>query len=678
MMREDKELYEFESFVLDVGEHTLTRTDGSKNSSLPEKAFQTLVTLVRNRGRLLTKQELIDQIWPDSFVEENNLDKCVHAIRHVLGEKPGEDKFVETVRKHGYRFVAHVTRLETQHQGAASLLDSEFLDERKVPKGSSQPVISTATTNSGAFVVSAKWSRELDENKVRQNENHAVDTVVADPLPILKTNRRILWLSVAVILLLAGSAAIVYFLIYRSTDNTPAGSSKSIAVLPLKSVNTANRDELYEIGIADSLIHRLSSIKGFIVRPLSAMRKYADIEKDPLEAGHEQRVDYVLASNYQLAGGKIKITSQLLNVANGQVEETYKSEKDADNIFAMQDLIANEVANVLLVRFAITSGGATVKRGTKNEEAYKLYLQGMYLYGKRTQQASVKAVELLEEAVRLDPTYALAWAGKAHAHRYRANLGRDTDPHAEYQSSIKAINEAIFLDKDLSEAYSALCENKYYYEFDFTGAETQCLRAISLDPNSSLAHEIYGRFLYHRGRFDEGISEMKTAVALEPTSLFNQRNLGIAFYYSRRYEEAVAQFKRVIEMDETFISAYMWLRNALEMQGNYSEAFDWLMKAQRVSGADEETIRLYDAAYQTSGYQGVLQEHAKFHANYNQLYIGAILNAQIGDKDKAFEFLERSYQRREWGMNSLLIEPHFDSLRDDPRFEQLIQRVGLR
>ena len=165
MSQENKELYEFGPFRLDVGEHSLKRSDGSKNGQLPEKAFQALVILVRNSGRLLTKQELIDQVWPDSFVEENNLDKCVHAIRHVLGEKPGEQKFIETVRKHGYRFVATVNTLETPREGPASLLDSEFLTERTAFKAHSRPTISTATTESGAFVVSAKWNFE-DDGKI--------------------------------------------------------------------------------------------------------------------------------------------------------------------------------------------------------------------------------------------------------------------------------------------------------------------------------------------------------------------------------------------------------------------------------------------------------------------------------------------------------------------------------
>ena len=167
---------------------------------------------------------------------------------------------------------------------------------------------------------------------------------------------------------------------------------KSIAVLPAKAINSANRDEIYEIGIADSLILKLSLMKGFVVRPLSVMRKYADVGQEPLAAGREQKADYVLASNYQLEGGKIRITAQLLNVNSGQIEETYKSEKDAADVFAMQDAIASEVGNVLSARFGTTPSGRTAERGTANEEAYRLYLQGMHILGKRTPADAKKAV----------------------------------------------------------------------------------------------------------------------------------------------------------------------------------------------------------------------------------------------------------------------------------------------
>ncbi len=481
----------------------------------------------------------------------------------------------------------------------------------------------------------------------------------------------------ALVALLIGAIALGYY--FFSTGKTAVGAKKTIAVLPSKPINMMNRDEIYEVGIADSLIHQLSSMKGFIVRPLSATRQYADIAQDPIAAGREQQVDYVLASNYQLAGGKIKVTSQLFNVANGQIEETYKSEKDAGDVFAMQDAIAGEVGNILLARFAITSTSPTAVRGTTNEEAYRLYLQGMYLYDKRTPEDSQKAVEFFEQAVKLDPNYARAWAGKAHAHRSIANLGRSVNTHEEYQKSIEAINKALALDANLSEAYSALCENKMYYEYDFAGAESACQRAVELDPNSPLAHEIYSRYLNSRGRFDNAIAEVKTAIDIEPSSLFSQQSLGLAFYNARRYTEAVVQFKRVIAMDDNFGLTYKWLSNTLGMQGKDSEAFEWWMKSPALQKADEETVRAYQTAFQTSGWQGVLRERANRFEKGNEAYsAGAGFNAQIGNKDKAFEYLEKSFQRREWGMAYLQVDPRLDPLRDDPRFAELVRRVGLK
>jgi tetratricopeptide (TPR) repeat protein len=278
----------------------------------------------------------------------------------------------------------------------------------------------------------------------------------------------------------------------------------------------------------------------------------------------------------------------------------------------------------------------------------------------------------LKRAVRLDPNYASAWAGKAYAHRIMGNYGRRADAHEEYQKSIEAINKALALDTNLSEAYSALCDNKMYYEYDFAGADRACQRAIESDPNSSLAHQVYARYLNSRGGGDEAIHEIKTAIDLKPTSFHNQRNLGVSLYFARRYEEAVPQFKRAIAVDKNNPSAYTWLLQALEMQGNEKETFEWFMKSPQIQSAEAETLH----AFQTFGWKGVLGERLKeYEKSSNSYFRVAASYAQLGNKDKAFEYLEKSFENRELWMANLQVEPRLDPLRDDPRFNKLLRRV---
>ncbi|HKG78742.1 MAG TPA: protein kinase, partial [Pyrinomonadaceae bacterium] len=481
----------------------------------------------------------------------------------------------------------------------------------------------------------------------------------------------------AFLVLLAAVIGGTYYATRPSKTDVVARSKKSIAVLPLKPLNAADRDDIYELGIADSLIHRLSSMNGFFVRPLSATRKYANLEQDPLAAGKEQQVDYVLASNYQVADGRIGITAQLVNVESGLVEESYKLEKDSANVLAIQDAIAVEIGNKLLARFDTTSNHLTAKRGTANEEAYRLYLQGMYLANNRTLADSRKAVEALKQAVLLDSNYARAWAGLAYAYRTVSLYpGSGMSTEETYQSSLEAIDNALVLDQNLSEAHSALCENKYLYEWDFAGAERECKLAIALNPDSSQAHEIYSRYLMGRQRHAEAIAEIQVAIDLEPTSRFAHRNYGRSLLYARRYPEAATQFKRVIAMDPNFVGTYSFLTSTLALQGNESEAFEWLLKLLSVRKVDEKTVQALKTAFQRSGWHGVLREWVKrIEQVGGSNFDSAAYYAQLGDKDKAFEYLEKIYQGREIWMTYLEVDPRLDGLRGDPRFDELVRRV---
>jgi tetratricopeptide (TPR) repeat protein len=338
---------------------------------------------------------------------------------------------------------------------------------------------------------------------------------------------------------------------------------------------------------------------------------------------------------------------------------------------------------VVLLAGAVSWAYVTGRRnnsagGTTNREAYRLYLHGMYLANKRNLADTQKSIETLQQAVNLDPNYAQAWAGLAYAHR-TLSIYSPISTHETYQRSIEAINKALAIDENVSEAHSALCENKYLYEWDFSGAERECKRAIELDPNSAQAHEIYSRYLMGRGRHDEAIAEIETAIDLEPASRFNHRNYGRALFYTRRYREAEEQFKRVLAMDQNFVGTYSWLTATLALQGKEAEAYDWFKKLLSYRKVDQETVQVFEKAFQTSGWHGVCREWIKrIDTVGGTTFDGAVYNAQIGNKDEAFKYLEDIYQQRGIWMAYLRVEPRLDPLRDDPRFQDLLRRVEGR
>ena len=409
---------------------------------------------------------------------------------------------------------------------------------------------------------------------------------------------------------------------------------------------------------------------------LSATREYQNSTPDPVAAGKEQHVDYVIASSYHLQDGRIRIAADVVNVANGKVEQTYNFEKESADVLALQDAISNEIGGRLQRQFATDANERPAKRGTSNSEAYRLYLQGMYLANNRNREDAEKAIDTLGQAVALDPDYARAWAGLAYAHRTLSLYTPGLTTHDTYQKSMAAINKALSLDQNLSEAHSALCENKYLYEWDFAGAEAECKRAIELDGKSAQAHEIYSRFLMGRGRHEEAIFEVETAIDLEPASRFSQRNYGRALFYARRYAEAASQLERVLEMDQTFVGTYPWLTSTLELQGDEARAFEWFRKLLSYRKVEEPTVHIFEKAFQRSGWRGVLSEWLKRTDQIGAtVFDRACYNAQIGNKDRAFNHLEQIYQRREIWMTYLGVDPRLDSLRDDPRFIDLLRRV---
>ncbi|HSB26420.1 MAG TPA: protein kinase [Pyrinomonadaceae bacterium] len=482
----------------------------------------------------------------------------------------------------------------------------------------------------------------------------------------------------ALFALIIGAIGLIYF---ANRNNTDSGgrSKKSIAILPLRPINMANRDEIYEIGIADSLIHRLSGVEGLVVRPLSATRKYNDVGQDPLAAGREQRVDYVLSSNYQLATGKIRVTALLFNVSSGQVEETYKTEKDAEDVFVMQDAIAGEVGDRLLEQFATTSSSPKVPRGTTNEEAYRLYLQGTYLVEKEVLADSKRAVDLFDQALTLDPSYAKAWAGKARAHCAFAHWG-GSSPDAGFAKAKPALERALALDANVAEAYGVRGIISSDYDWDFAGAEKYFLRAIDLAPNADTVHRWYANRLADWGRSEDSIARIKIAIDLNPTSVFHQIWYGRTLYFARRYDDAITQLRRVVEMDSANPIIYLFLWRSYHMKGDYPRAYESFMRFQQLIGTKDDMLKSYKTCYAKSGWQGVLLRYLEIVKANDKTggaaYNIAELSALSGQHEQSFRYLDFAVNNRSLQVSSIAGNPGLDSLRGDPRFDKLARRVG--
>ncbi len=636
MSREGNHSYCFKSFRLEVEDRQLFR-DGVP-VSLEPKVFDVLVRLVENSGHLVEKDELLRSVWADSFVEESNISRVVYTLRKALGKDENGNKFIETVAKKGYRFVAEVEEISARE---------------------------TSKSENGN-----RYSAGTIENF--SGSESELSPIGADVQLVAERKR-----APRVILFGVGFLSAIFLIValsfnFQFNSSVKGKRIQSLAVLPVKPVNAANRDDLYEIGIAESIIHRMSAAKGFYVRPLSATRQYTDLAQDPVAAGREQKTDYVLASNYQIADGKVRVTAQLFNVATGQIEETYKTEKEAGSFFALQDAIANEIGNLLQTRFAIIFNKPTARRGTTNEDAYRLYLQGknLAMFGKK--EGFKKAIECFEQAIKLDPSFARAYARMAFAY-YAGGISQNSSDNAAKVREL--VNKALELDPNLAEAYVSRGFVNGVYDWDFRASEKDYLRAIELEPNNDTAHWLYAMNLSNRGRFDEALTEIETAQAIDPGATMYMEHRGRILYYARRYDEAITQFQQMIDLDDRPNQPYAGLSRIYEIKGDYAAAYQFFLKREERSPR-KDRLEIYQKVYETAGWLGVRRELAES-LGFN-LFDLARLYALQGEKDAAFEYLNKSVEKREWFIVTLNVEPALDNLRGDPRFDELLGRVGLK
>lgn len=667
MLLESNNLYDFDKFRLDVTEKVLLRE--GKPVAITPKVFTTLKLLVENAGRLLEKDTMMEAIWPDQFVEEGNLAYNIKLLRKALGDDASRPSFIETIPRRGYRFMAKVSVLQTE-SGASLMNGKNFINS---------PLTSVSTVQE--FDLTELSTTLSDKSTVKIAAPSSITGGLAEPKNVAPGGRRVGLLVIACItLLLLGTYIVSFVPTNRTTLN--AVDKKRFAVLPLKPVNIENRDAIIEMAIAESLILKLSAGGGLRVLPLTAVRRYVDLDKDPLDAGNQLGVDFVLSSNYQVANGRIRVTSMLMNVRTGQTDASFISEHAVEEMFSMQDAIANQIGNGIVIHLGGQADIFAVKRGTANEAAYSLYMHGMYLTEKYNRDDAGRAIEVFDEALRLDPNYAAAWAGKAHAHCNFAHRGGNP-PRVEFSKAEPALDYALAIDKNNADAYAVRGIINRDYHWNFVMAHESLDRALEINPNHAFARGIRSGLLTRDGRHDEAIMEIKKAIDLNPRSLWEHWLYADALIQARRYDEAIQQANRVREMDSSLAAAHYILWVAYHFKGDHALAYENFLQSKRLWGSNDVDIAKLEGAFRDSGWLGVLRTDrdaliAKLTTDYSpSKYKIAGLSAVLGDDQLALTYLNDCLEKRLVDVSYIKVDPFFDTLRDDTQFIEVLRRTGL-
>jgi serine/threonine protein kinase/Tfp pilus assembly protein PilF len=470
--------------------------------------------------------------------------------------------------------------------------------------------------------------------------------------------------------------------------------SKSLAVLPFKLLTTIadndlsdnTGDKFLELGLADALITRLSNVRRFVVRPTSSVLRYGangsskNKHFDPLEAGRELNVEYVLDGHIQRAGNRIRVSVQLLNVAERSTIWADRFDENFTDVLSLEDAISTQVAVSLIPKISGNEREQLLKRGTDDAAAFEAYLRGRYHFNTFTEEGFAKAIVSYNQAIALDPNYALAHSGIADYYNWLGIYGV-MPPHECFMAAIEAATRAIKLDESLSEAHASLGFAVLGGDYDWARGEESCLRALELNPNNATAHVWYSLQLVMEGRFEEGIRHVLRGIELDPLTPFNQYHLGWSLYHARRYEEAITQYQKTIAAHPFYPLSYYGLSFVLRRLGRYDEALTAIKRGQELSTDSLFMLTCYAqacaAAGQRSAAEAVLQNlDSLSEQRYISPYHVALIYNFLGERENALSSLEQALEEREAWLVWMGVEPSFDNLRSEPRFVRLLERTG--
>ncbi len=462
----------------------------------------------------------------------------------------------------------------------------------------------------------------------------------------------------------------------------PGTGSRSLAVLPFQVLRVEEKaDEFLGMGLADAIITKLSNLQRIIVRPTSAVVKYFDGTHNIIAAGHELSVGYVLDGRIQRAGDRLRLTVQLVGMRDGSPLWAAKFDENYTDLFTVEDSISEQVADALVPRLTGEEREVLLRRETENSDAYRAFLKGRYFWNRFTPEDFSKALEQFREAIRLDPHYAQAHVGIADYYNWAAIFGLGT-PGENFPPAKAAAIRALELDDSLAEAHAALAFTNLCYDWDWEGSEQRFNRALELNPNYGPAHQWYSNLLAAQGRFDEAIAEIKRAQEINPLSLMDRSIGGWTYYHARQYQLAERELKAIIDTERGFSNSYLMMGFVYERLGRHEEAIESLNTALELLSGTIVPLAVQGYVFATSGKrEEALRILAKLKELGEQRYVSpyfpALVYTGLGDHEAALASLEEAFEQRDEWLIWLGTEPKFDDLRSDPRFKELMRRVGL-
>jgi DNA-binding winged helix-turn-helix (wHTH) protein/TolB-like protein/Tfp pilus assembly protein PilF len=668
---EDEGVYLFDAFRLDPARRLLEKE--GETVSLTPKTFDTLVVLVRNCGRVMEKDELMQAIWPDTVVEESNLAHNISALRRIFGQKGVENRFIATVPGRGYSFVAPVQQepppLPAQPTNPGTLRLQYEVTRSRLTIEDESGTIGDALQTHQPFV------NHADTTPVRVDKMPERTPLAAPPRTLA---RRLLRRAAIATSVLVGLTIVAYLVSFRSAPVKPI---QSIAVLPFKPLVPDHRDEALEMGIADTLVTRLTSLNNLTVRPISAARRFTSLDQDPAAAGRDLQVQAVLEGSIQKADNKIRITARLINVADGKPIWTRQFDQPWTDIFAVQDAIAQRVAADLFGTLSGEEQSDLARNYTTDPEAYRLYLLGRYHWNKRSSEGMYKSIEYFRQVIEKDPGYALAYVGLADAYTtlgsYHVAPPKEVLPKAK-----EAALRALEIDERLAEAHATMGKISNDYDWDWERSEREFRRAIELKPNYPNAHHWYSTLLVTVGRYDEAVSEANRALELNPLSAGDITQMGNILYRARRYDQAIAVLQKSVELEPNFSTTYYHLGICYVLQGRYEEALAEFQRGRAISPSAPDFVAMLGY---TCGLAGRRDEALRYQAELSELskrrYVSpfnhAAIHSGLGEMDDVFKWLEKCYEERDPAIRALKTDPLFDIVRKDGRFAGLLRRVGM-